>query len=111
MDLPKPASESSFRAINKTKNKASTSVQKMSMQVAAKAEYDTAEATDDNVGDMTVSAGGTWMTRGQSSKQGVVTTIGMNNGKVLDTQAKSKVCKSCDYWNTQDPNSDKFRAW
>ena len=109
MDLPKPASESSFRAINKTKNKASTSVQKMSMQVAAEAEYDTAEVTDDHVRDITVSTGGTWKTRVHSSKQGVVTTIGMNNGKVLDTQAKSKVCKSCDYWNKQDPNSDKFR--
>ena len=81
------------------------------MQVAAKAEYDTAEVTDDHVRDITVSTDGTWTTRGHSSKQGVVTTIGMNNGKVLDTQAKSKVCKSCDYWNKQDPNSDKFRAW
>ena len=83
----------------------------MSMQVAAKAEYDTAEVTDDHVRDITVSTGGTWKTRVHSSKQGVVTTIGMNNGKVLDSQAKSKVRKSCDYWNKQDPNSDQFRAW
>lgn len=117
MDLPKSASESRFRAINKTIHKDSTSLpkkkktKKKSMQVAAKAEYDTAEVTDDHVRDITVSTDGTWTTRGHSSKQGVVTTIGMNNGKVLDTQAKSKVCKSCDYWNKQDPNSDKFRAW
>ena len=33
------------------------------MQVAAKAEYDTAEVTDDHVRDMTVFTDGTWTTR------------------------------------------------
>ena len=51
------------------------------------------------------------MTRGHSSKVGVATTIGMTYGKVLDTQAESKVCKSCDYWQKQDPNTENYRKW
>jgi hypothetical protein len=99
MDLPRPAGESSYKCINKTLHKASTSVQKVSMQTAAAAEYEQAEqnAGDENR-NIDISSDGTWMTRGHSSKIGVVTTIGMKNGKVLDTQAESKVCKSCDYW-------------
>lgn len=82
------------------------------MQAAAAQEYEQAEEVEgDENRDIHVSSDGTWMTVGFSSKVGVVTTIGMKNGKVIDTQAKSKVCKSCDYWKKQDPNSDKYCAW
>ncbi|KAL8615364.1 hypothetical protein ACOMHN_023083 [Nucella lapillus] len=47
------------------------------------------------------------MTRGHSSKIGVVTAIGLETGKVLDSGTKSKVCKSCDYWEKQDQTSDR----
>ena len=33
------------------------------------------------------------------------------SGKVLDSGCRSKVCKSCDYWSKQDPNSEKYRQW
>ncbi|KAL8566485.1 hypothetical protein ACOMHN_012304 [Nucella lapillus] len=80
------------------------------MKAAAKAEYDSADVIEgDELRDIDASSDGTWMTRGHSSKIGVATTIGMKNGKVLDTQAKSKVCKSCDYWLKQDPNSERYR--
>ncbi|PVD27848.1 hypothetical protein C0Q70_13023 [Pomacea canaliculata] len=84
----------------------------ISMQAAAAQEYEQAEEVEgDENRDIHVSSDGTWMTVGFSSQVGVVTTIGMKNGKVIDTQAKSKVCKSCDYWKKQDPNSDKYCAW
>ena len=40
MDLPRPAAESSYKCIKTTVHKASTSVQKISMQTAAAAEYE-----------------------------------------------------------------------
>ena len=42
-----------------------------------------------------VSCDGSWHHRGQSSLNGVVTVISMKNGKVLDVEAMSRVCKGC----------------
>ena len=62
--------------------------------------------------DIDVSVDGTWMTRGYSSKVGVTTVLGQVTGKVLDTQVKSKVCKSCDYWaKHKDKRPEAYRSW
>ncbi|PVD27849.1 hypothetical protein C0Q70_13024 [Pomacea canaliculata] len=105
--------QSGHRFYHKTTyNKACTTVQNISMQAAVAQEYEQAEEVEGNENrDIHVLSDGTWMTVGFSSQVGVVTTIGMKNGKVIDTQAKSKVCKSCDSWKKQDPNSDKYCAW
>ncbi|KAK7474944.1 hypothetical protein BaRGS_00033831 [Batillaria attramentaria] len=98
--------------MKKTIHKAATSVQKISTKSAATAEYDQADQIeDDDKGNIHVSGDGTWMTVGHSSNVGVVATIGMKTGKVLDTQAKSKLCKSCEYWEKQDPHSERYRMW
>ena len=63
MDLPRPAAESSYKCIKTTVHKASTSVQKISMQTAAAAEYEQAEQRDgDENRDIHVSSDGTWIT-------------------------------------------------
>ena len=112
MDLPPPVGKSSCAKINDTVHKASTTVQKASMKLAAETEYTRAcEIKDDMKRNIDVSSDGTWMTRGHSSKVGVVTTIGMDTGKVLDTESRSKICKSCEYWSKQDHNTDRYRAW
>ena len=46
MDLPRPAAESSYKCLKTTVDKASASVQKISMQTAAAAEYEQAEQRD-----------------------------------------------------------------
>lgn len=62
--------------------------------------------------DIDVSVDGTWMTRGYSSKVGVTTVLGQVTGKVLDTQVKSKVCKSCDFWaKNKDKRPEAYREW
>ena len=59
-----------------------------------------------------VSADGTWMTRGYSSKVGVTSVIGQVTGKVLDTEVRSKVCKSCDYWEKRkEQRPDDYQRW
>lgn len=112
MNLPNPVGESSYKAIKNTLHTASREVQKISMNAAAAVEYEQAETISDNeCRDIHVSSDRTWMTVGHSSKIGAVTTIGMNTGKVLDTEVKSKMCKSCEYWAKQDPNTEKYRNW
>ena len=110
MDLPPPVGMSSCAKINDTVHKASTTVQKASMKLAVEAEYTRArDVNNDEEKNIDVSSDGTWMTRGHSSKVGFV--IGMDTGKVLDTESRSKVCKSCDYWSKQDHNTNRYRTW
>ena len=58
-----------------------------------------------------VSCDGTWMTRGHSSKVGAASVNGCETGKVLGVGTRSKVCKSCQYWEKADKNSLKYRRW
>ena len=51
------------------------------------------------------------MTRGHSSNIGVSTVIGLKTGKVMDTGARSKLCKSCEYWEKQDQASERYQQW
>ena len=51
------------------------------------------------------------MTPGLSSTAGVATTIGCVTGKVLGVGTRSKVCKSCQFWEKRDKNSRLYRRW
>ena len=70
--------------------------------MATAIEGDSSRTTD-------VSRDGTWMTKGHSFTVGVTTAIGRNTGKALDKECESNVCKSCEYWQTGDPNTERFR--
>jgi hypothetical protein len=43
-----------------------------------------------------VSGDSTWKTRGHTSKIGVCSVIGLESGKVIDTEVFSSFCKSCE---------------
>jgi hypothetical protein len=112
MDLPPPVHKSSQKAINKTLHTAATTVQIKSMMNAADLEYSLAEEIPDTHSrDIDASHDGTWMTPGHSSKVGVTVTVGYKTGKVIDTEALSKVCKGCEYWEKQDHTTDKYKEW
>ena len=129
MNLPPPVKTSSFETIQDSLLQAVIAVQSKSMKDAAKLEYqqstssneeDYADADDDSCPDIDntsprdidVSVDGTYMTRGFSSKVGVVTAIGCLNGKVIDTELKSKVCKSCDFWEKREESDPSgFEKW
>ena len=49
------------------------------------------------VQNVTASFDGTWQRRGYSSLNGVVTCV--SNGKVVDYEVLSKVCRQFKYWN------------
>ena len=110
MNLPKPVGKTSFSKINQTMKKAACQVQQQSMDDAAVSEFCLAEDIGD-IRNIQISVDGTYMTRGHSSNVGVSTATGLKTGKVLDTGAKSKLCKSCEYWEKQDHTSEKYRKW
>lgn len=124
MDLPPPVHKSSFQKIRDTVSTAVKSVQEESMKQAGIIEYKLADnppasdTEDDDViatsslpMNIDVSVDGTYMTRGFSSKIGVVSCIGAVSGKVLDIDVKSKVCKKCEHWSQKDQNSEEYQNW
>ena len=58
-----------------------------------------------------ISVDGTYMTREHSSNIGILTVIGLKTGKVIDTGARSKLCKSWEYWEKQDQASERYQRW
>ena len=58
-----------------------------------------------------ISVDGTYMTRGHFSNIGILTVIGLKIGKVIDTGARSKLCKCCEYWEKQDQASERYQRW
>ena len=81
------------------------------MSKAAEEEFKLAkEIEGESVRDIDVSVDGSWMTKGHTSNIGTTSLIGCNSGKVLDTETKSKVCKSCEYW-TNRTNEEGYINW
>ena len=66
--------------INKTIEKAATTVAAKSMENAGKMEYEAAGGGDDGPRDISISCDGSWMTRGHSSTVGATTIIGLETG-------------------------------
>ncbi|KAK3793476.1 hypothetical protein RRG08_003315 [Elysia crispata] len=111
MDLPKPVSKSSYSKIAENVQNACVAVQAKSMSKAAEEEFKLAkEIEGESVRDIDVSVDGSWMTKGHTSNIGATSLIGCNSGKVLDTETKSKVCKSCEYL-TNRTNEEGYINW
>ena len=64
----------------------------------------------DQVIDCDVSFNGSWQKRGYSSKNGIVSAITNDNGKVLDFTVVTKKCKACKYWEKkkETPENEQF---
>jgi len=58
-----------------------------------------------------VSCDGTWQKRGCSSRNGCVTVIYMDTGKVLDMKALSQGCKQCECHEHLDKTSLEYQTW
>ena len=74
------------------------SIAKESMRIAAE-EVRTLERLNDSYGtepmNCVVSCDGTWQKLGFSSRNGCVTAISIDTGKVLDVDAFCQACKQC----------------
>ena len=99
LNMPNCITQAPYDSIKKSLLRSYTEVSHASQAKAAK---ETKEELGllgiDDVVDCSVSVDGTWQKRGYSSLNGVVTLMSNANGKCLDTQALSKSCRVCKYW-------------
>jgi len=60
--------------------------------------------------DTMVSVDGSWQRRGHSSHNGIVSTISVTTGKVLDIEVMSNYCKGCAQW-TKQQLTQEYLSW
>ena len=91
MNFPMPMTANNYHKIIKKLLRATKSVAAVTMQDACDDLYGAEDAKTTIVN--TAVCDDSWHRRGHSSLNGVVTVISMKNGKVLDVEAMSRVCK------------------
>ncbi|XP_065645780.1 zinc finger MYM-type protein 1-like [Hydra vulgaris] len=85
-----------------------TTVAKETMLQAAKK----IKGNSNNIVDTGASTDGTWQCRGYSSLNRVVTKLSMDNGKVLDVEPMSRLCKQCQLRkDLKSKNSKSYKNW
>ena len=114
MNMPSPPTEKAFifnsRVIGRhVKIIAEESMKKAGQDVYALKSQGTSSATGSvNCG---ISCDGTWQKRGYSSRNGCVTVISMDTGRVLDVEALSQGCKQCERHEYLDKASLEYQTW
>ena len=114
MNMPPPPAAKNYSKISSVITSSLRSIAKESMSKAAeevrnlKEQNDSAGTEPINCG---VSCDGTWQKRGFSSRNGCVTVISIDTGKVLDVEALSQACKQCELHEHLDKNSEEYQRW
>ena len=115
MNIPSPMSKSTFADKFSLLHDAYVSVSQTSMynaslDVRKKIQGDGFKI--DSPSDTDISVDGTWQRRGYASMNGVVTAISQENGKCIDVQVMSKMCKACQVWEKRDDpiNYENFKV-
>ena len=108
MNMPMPMTQKSYNATVKRITETVTEVAKETMSDGANA----IKCDKNNLTDTSVSVDGSWQRRGYSSFNGVVTAISVENGKILDVEPMSRMCKECKLKeNLKNTNPDLYGEW
>ena len=108
MNMPKPMTQRNYDKIVKTISRYTKEVAEETMAEAVE------EVKEGSIGvvDIGVSVDGSWQRRGYSSLNGVVTAISMTNGKILDCEPMSRICKACNLKNKlRKTNITAYENW
>lgn len=114
MNMPPPPNEKAFLSNSRVIGRHMKAIAKETMKKAGeevlslKKDVNSSEGLPVNCG---VSCDGTWQKRGYSSRNGCVTVISMDTGKVLDVEALSQGCKQCERHEQMDKNSLEYQMW
>ncbi|XP_032242888.2 uncharacterized protein LOC116621099 [Nematostella vectensis] len=111
MNMPPPPTARAYSKNSKTISKHIKAIASETMKRAAIEIKDQKAASADDIVNCGVSCDGTWQKRGFCSKNGCVTVISMDNGKVLDTEALSQSCKQCQQHPNLDKESIAYKTW
>ena len=114
MNMPPPPTEKAFLSNSRVIGRHIKVIAKETMKKAGeevfslKKQSNSSGAEPVNCG---VSCDGTWQKRGYSSRNGCVTVISMDTGKVLDVEALSQGCKQCERHEHLDKTSLEYQTW
>ena len=114
MNMPPPPTEKAFLRSSRVIGRHIKSIAMESMKQAGeqvcllKGQSNSSAAVPVNCA---VSCDGTWQRRGYSSRNGCVTAISMDTGKVLDVEALSQACKQCERHDHLDKNGEEYQRW
>ena len=111
MNMPPPPSARAYSKNSKTISKHVKTIANKTMSSAASEIKNLKSTAENDIVDCAVSCDGTWQKRGFSSKNGCITVISMDNGKVLDTEALSQSCKQCQQHSHLNKDSIAYRTW
>ena len=109
MNMPSPPTARAYSSSAKAIGKHIRSIAQKSMENVAKEIRKSVGESD--IVNCAVSCDGTWQKRGFTSKNGCMTVISMDSGKVLDTEALSQSCKQCQQHENLDKESTEYRTW
>ncbi|XP_034256368.1 uncharacterized protein LOC117654216 [Thrips palmi] len=107
MDFPPPVSKPTYDKAIKIIHKSFQDEADMSMLRGVELEVEMEGSRDING-----SGDGSWQRRGHVSKNGIVSLIGANSGKVMDVDVLSKVCTGCSLYSgpKEGPEYDEWNA-
>ena len=114
MNMPPPPAAKNHTKISSVITTCVRSIAKDSMSKAAEEVRNLKGQNDSNETepiDCGVSCDGTWQKRGFSSRNGCVTAISIDTGKVLDVEALSQACKQCELHEHLDKNNEEYQRW
>ena len=108
MDIPPPMTQNNY-------DKLVTSITEAVKTVAEETMADAAAELRNNVDvvvDTGISCDGSWQRRGFASNNGVVTVISIDNGKILDVEPMSRICKACNLKESmRKDNPESYADW
>ena len=110
MNMPPPVGSKPFREHTKAILRAAKDVAEQAIKDAAQEIYECKTEGSGDIVETAISCDGTWQRRGFSSLHGCVTVISMENGKILDVEPLSKVCKACKK-HEDDADTTEHELW
>ena len=114
MNMPPPVSHRSYDRHVAEVSRVVSAVVDREMKQAATRLQEHLRSLDDDLGDgpldITVSADGTWATRGYTSLHGLVFVISQDTGEILDFTLLSRHCPTCNY-HRRILDDEEFARW
>ena len=95
MNMPKPMTANNYDKLVSNISTVAKVVADETMEDAVNDIREVAKADENTIVNTGIACDGSWQQRGYASLNGVVTTISLENGKVIDVEPMGKNCKAC----------------
>ena len=111
MNMPKPLTKNNYSKTVVLLKDACKTVAIDTMKNASTDLHLQKNLPSQQIADIAVSCDGSWQRRGFSSLNGFVSAISMDTGKILDVEAMSRYCRSCQMHESGNKTSPAYTDW